>query len=350
MEQETYERFLGHLNALPGIRAASVPWNESGLPNDMGGDGLFRVTSPLNAVEYLFDYKTRISMASVGVLSDKLRRLEAQFKIRPLLLTERISDDLAEVLRNQGIEYLDAGGNMYLNSPATHTIITGRRAPKDHNIGKGTSLTATDLMLMYVLLCETKAIDLGYRELARKSGISLGAVSNTFETLLNTGYLERLKNKRYQIANYGKLLNRWDLGYAEALRPKLFIGAFTFAGSRSTEERIEKMQYLAEQGECLIGGELGAALITNYLRPQQFVLHVGENYRALVTKLLLRPATNGEVVFLKSFGTDNSWQERSWVAHPLLIRAELLTQNDSRLKETADLLLIQYIQEKEIYA
>ncbi len=349
MEQETYERFLGHLNALPGIQASSVPWNESGI-QDAGGDGLFRVTSPLNTIEYLFDYKTRISMASVGVLSDKLRRVEAQFKIRPLLLTERISDDLAEALRNQGIEYLDAGGNMYLNSPAIYAVITGRPVPKDRSIEKSKSLTATDLMLMYVLLRETKAIDLGYRELAQKSGISLGAVSNTFETLLNTGYLERLRNKMYQIADYNKLLNRWDLGYAEALRPKLFIGTFTFAGSRSTEERIEKMQHLAEQGECLIGGELGAALITNYLRPQHFVLHVGENYRSLITKLLLRPVSNGEVVFLKSFGTDNSWQERSGIAHPLLIRAELLTQNDSRLQETANLLLDRYIQEKEIYA
>jgi hypothetical protein len=348
MEQETYERFLGHLNALPGIRADSIPWNESGM-RDVGGDGLFRVTSPLNTVEYLFDYKTRISMASVGVLRDKLRRVEAQFKIRPLLLTERISDDLAEALRNQGIEYLDAGGNMYLNSPATHTIITGRRVPKDHNTEKSASLAAADLMLMYVLLRETKAIDLGYRELAQKSGISLGAVSNTFKTLLNTGYLERLKNKTYQIADYSKLLNRWDLGYAEALRPKLFIGAFTFAGSRSTEERIEKMQYLAEQGECLIGGELGAALMTNYLRPQQFVLHVGENYRALVTKLLLRPATNGEVVFLKSFGTDNAVPNQPWIAHPLLICAELLTQNDGRLQETANSLLDKYIRATGIH-
>ncbi|MBR8833552.1 MAG: hypothetical protein DSM106950_05795 [Stigonema ocellatum SAG 48.90 = DSM 106950] len=65
---------------------------------------------------------------------------------------------------------------------------------------------------------------------------------------------------------------------------------------------------LAKDDGFLIGGELGAALATSYLHPQSATLHIEDNYRAIATKLKLKPSTQGEIIFLKQFGNQNFWQ------------------------------------------
>ncbi|MEL7477175.1 MAG: type IV toxin-antitoxin system AbiEi family antitoxin, partial [Cyanobacteria bacterium J06555_12] len=141
------------------------------------------------------------------------------------------------------------------------------------------------------------------------------------------------------------LRDRWEVGYAETLYPKLLLGRFSPIGSQAPDEIFEELLLRAEAEGYLIGGELGAAVATEYLRPQTAVLHVNESYRMLIPRLRLKPDPKGSISFLSIFGTKNTWSQDRRLADPLLIRAELLRVNDERLRETAELLLDQCIRE-----
>jgi hypothetical protein len=58
------------------------------------------------------------------------------------------------------------------------------------------------------------------------------------------------------------------------------------------------------------------------------MLHIEEQYRALMSQLLLKPAPQGEIRFIRQFGTENAWTKASSLANPLLVHAELLTSTD----------------------
>ncbi|HAJ59481.1 MAG TPA: hypothetical protein DCP31_09590, partial [Cyanobacteria bacterium UBA8543] len=98
----------------------------------------------------------------------------------------------------------------------------------------------------------------------------------------------------------------------------------------------------------LIGGELGASILTQYLRPIGTVLHFPEeqNYRKLMVNLRLVPDPQGNISFFHQFGKRNRWwlhQEPDPIADPLLLYAELMMIPDDRLKETAQRLYEKYI-------
>ncbi len=99
----------------------------------------------------------------------------------------------------------------------------------------------------------------------------------------------------------------------------------------------------------MIGGELGAAFAISYLHPQSATLHVEDNYRAIATKLKLKPSHEGEIIFLKQFAHQNFWNDNrpDHLADQLLIHAELLRENNDRRRETAERLFSKYIEDRQ---
>jgi hypothetical protein len=343
MENDLLEDVLKHLRDLPEMQVEEI---QSGA----GHDGLLRLTSSLATVEYVFECKMRsFNPSDVELIINKLRRIQELWQRRVLLMVWHISEPAAQLLRQQKIEYVDAGGNMYLKSPAAYVLISGQPAPARESARKRQSLTAATLKLVYVFLRNPESLQFTQRELSKQAGISLDAVNGAIKTLQESNYLVQLKHKKNRLADYEGLLERWESGYIETLRQKLFIGNYTFIKLVSQQEKIEAIQHQANQGKYLIGGELGAAMITSYLRPQRFTLHVEEQYRTLMPQLLLKPDPQGEVTFIRQFGTENPWTKASSLADPLLVHAELLTSTDDRLLETADILLDEYIKPQDLH-
>lgn len=237
--------------------------------------------------------------------------------------------------------------NIYLNNPAAYVLVRGKPRPKEKP-ASGSKITATTLELIYILLKSPKMLDSSYRELANAAGVGLGSIGNALKNLHQLGYLQRQRGS-YRITNYIKLLERWEMGYAESLRPKLLLGTFTPASGRSFCEVAQNIIQLAKDDDFLIGGELGAALATSYLHPQSATLHIKDNYRAIATKLKLKPSSQGEIIFLKQFGSQNFWNDNQpdSLADPLLIHAELLIENNDRRRETAERIFSKYIEDRQ---
>jgi hypothetical protein len=63
----------------------------------------------------------------------------------------------------------------------------------------------------------------------------------------------------------------------------------------------------------------------------------------VAVKLKLKPDPQGKIIMLKSFGKDQEYEQN--LIHPLLIHAELMYSEDSRLRETANKIYDKYIEE-----
>lgn len=68
-------------------------------------------------------------------------------------------------------------------------------------------------------------LDSPYRELANAAGVALGSIGNALKNLHQLGYLQRQRGS-YRITNYIKLLELWEMGYAEKKAPKIVTRNF----------------------------------------------------------------------------------------------------------------------------
>ena len=246
---------------------------------------------------------------------------------------------------------------MYLNTPGIYILIRGQRRTKGKPLSRS-KITVTTLKLIYILLKNPHILQTNVRDIAIASGIAPSTVSRSLKVLYNLEYLQRQRDGNYRILNYPKLLERWEMGYAESLRPKLTVEAFTPVGERSFFDVAERIIEGAKEGDFLLGGELGAAIATDYLRPQSATLHLNESNlqtsaksqaMTIAAKMRLKPSPKGNIVFVQQFGTQNNWSEDGMetLADPLLLHAELLLIADERSQETAERLYRKYIAERD---
>ena len=83
------------------------------------------------------------------------------------------------------------------------------------------------------------------------------------------------------------------------------------------------------------GGEVAAAMLTEYLKPQVVTIYAYQPMGRLLAKNKLRRHPNGDIEILKAFWNfEHNGPHRNLV-HPLLIYADLLATGDARNIETA---------------
>jgi hypothetical protein len=337
LSTQILETCINHLNALPGINAVLV--KQPRRTRQMLAPNQLTITSPLDAVQYHYETKT-LSTSTIGLVVSQLQRLAETSADRPLLFTHQVPDRLIDQMIEHGLEFVDAAGNLYLNSPAAYALIRGKRLPKVA-AAEPKTFTTNGFKLIYVILQDPDRLTANHRAIASAAGIAASSVGLILKQLESMQYLQRKRNGDYQLLDYAKLLHRWELGYVERLRPKLFLGQFSPSNGESIADLIQSLSQQAAKQGFLIGGELGAAIATNYLRPQSVTLHVQENYRPLLVKLRLKPDPQGSITLLQQFGTTNGNQSSGAeiLADSRLIYAELMMTGNDRLRETADRLV-----------
>ncbi|MBD1888923.1 type IV toxin-antitoxin system AbiEi family antitoxin [Coleofasciculus sp. FACHB-SPT9] len=338
------QKCLKLLESLPNLQAKveALPY----ITDNLLADGRLILYGSGQQVEYVCEIKSDITSGTIDLIVDYLLHIRQRLddEQRPLLVTQNLSERVVDRLLKKNIEFIDTTGNIYLNSPITYILV--RRQSRS---GVTSNITNSSLQLIYVLLKFPHILkeEDFERELAVASGISLSTVRHTLEKLYKLDYLQR-KRGDYRIVDYIKLLERWEMGYVESLRSKLLIDTFTPVEKRPFYEIADTIARQAQEYGYLIGGELGAALATDYLRPIGATLHVPEDYRPIFVKLKLKPSPQGEIALLRQFGSHNAWNcdQFTSLVDPVFIHAELQTSNDDRLRETAERLFGKYIAQR----
>lgn len=213
---------------------------------------------------------------------------------------------------------------------------------------------AAGLQVIFLFLKKLESLNWNYRKIERATGIPSGEIAWVIRNLREKGFvrLERdnVRQGQRELIKRRDLLDRWDLGYTERLRPSLFYNRYRMACNRSLYDLLDDILGANANDRILIGGELGAALLVKDLYPQSATLIFAVDHHDLMILLKLIPDPNGNIDVLNSFGAFNQFDKELLdgfpLADPLLIRAELLLRGSNRLRAIADKIYNSFIKDR----
>ncbi len=257
-----------------------------------------------------------------------------------ILITSHITNALAEKLQKANIQYIDFSGNMFVKTPNLFISIMGE-APQKLPVleTKIFALNIASIKIIFTLLAVENALTLTYRDIARMSDVALGSVSKTFLMLQQNGYLIEKSQNEKCLVNKKNLFTKWCIGYNEKLRPKLVIEKFG-SDNRELLKKVNPADF-----HLLWGGEMAAAILTHYLKPQIITLYADNELPTLQLKCRLKRDPNGNIELIKKFWNFDSNTDQQNVAPFILIYADLLSAFDERNQETAEIIYDKYIKE-----
>ncbi|KIH76264.1 hypothetical protein SAMN05660860_00116 [Geoalkalibacter ferrihydriticus] len=331
-EQSIIELCLASLHALPGCRFEFSP---AAAGSDHAGH--LELSGPWGACRYQAQVVTRLTPLAAQLA---IHQAQATRDFPLLLLADFVSERLAGQLRSHGIAYLDTVGNASLHEGGLLVEVSGRkRKARPPRTSRG--FQPSGLRLIHLLLRKPEALNWNYRRLAKEAGLALGAVGPVLKELEERGFSVDDAGGKRRLRNRLDLFRRWEIGYLERLRPKLLVEHCRPAADIGLGALTDLIRRQNLQGQIQIGGELGAALVLEGVKPQQAVLHLNGDPLAIMLRLRLVPDPDGEVILLKALGT-RSDGERLALADPLLLHAELMGIGSTR-EELAEQLFERYL-------
>jgi hypothetical protein len=326
---------------------------------DFLADGQLFIKNAQGKAEYIYEIKSDVTRDTIDAVIQYFGSLQQRlpYNTRALLITHQLSDQTVDRLLEKEIEFVDATGNVYLNSPMNYVLV--RRPNHRETRSPSTEITSSTIQLIYLLLRDPGCLKLDKLEhkLAELAGMTVPTIQKHLTRLVDLNYLQR-KRKGYKIVDYLQLFERWEIGYTEILRPELLIGTFAYrSGKAKTLADIDhKLVDITNQRNCLVGrkwvagnlvGDFKSPYATLYLREHS--KKVSEAADLLVLKIRsglgFEPDPMGELTILRQFNHANAWSEGQSLpmANPLLIHAELNLSHDDRVKTVAQQLFEQYI-------
>ena len=267
---------------------------------------------------------------------------------RYVVVLPQVTAKRADQLRQDGIQFIDAAGNGYIDQPPVYLFVKGNKtrniieAPATPRVFK-----QTGLRVLYAFLCCPRLENETYRTIADKTDVALGMVNRVVKDLEELGFLATMgtagRARNLRLIEKEHLLDRWVTAYAEQLRPKLVLGRY-----HGAEGWWQKATLKPEK--ALWGGEVAAAKLTNYLKPQIVTVYVDrDNPAAVLIPNRLKKDPQGDVELVARFWQPETIPPHGDMVHPLLVYADLLATGNQRNIETARMIydrhLVQLVRE-----
>jgi hypothetical protein len=258
-----------------------------------------------------------------------------------ILVANYINPNLAERLKNLGIQFMDCVGNAYINTGATFLYVKGNKPDNIVNDSPTRLFKPGGLQVLFVLLCNPDWVRAPYRDIATKAGVALGTVAWAIKDLQAQGYVIEPVKKTRRLVKKDALLRLWLVGYEQLLRPRILINRY----------HAEKHDWWMEvnPGQVLWGGEVAAYKMTNYLKPEIITLYAPKLPDQLLLKNRLRLDPKGDIEVIEPFWNFEYPEKKDDFVPPLLVYADLMVRADGRTTETAKLVyerfLARYIKE-----
>jgi hypothetical protein len=302
------------------------------------------------------DYKYAVKIKNIDrfAMIAQVKHGLKVFEHKPLLITPRLTEEATDKCKKLELNFIDLAGNAYINEPDLFLFIKGQKFKGNQsslitphkNKGAG---TATNLRMVFTLLCKPEMLNAPYRQIEKVAGIALGTIGWIFYDLESRGFTIGGKQKtNRKLIRPEKLIQEWVTNYPIKLRSKLNPQKFR-APDQNWWKNIEITDYKAQWG-----GEVAADKLTNYLKPNFFTIYLQgkdtkKNMARLVIDNRLIPDPQGNIEILEEFWhfddkitlPDQMQQE---TVPPLLIYADLVATNDPRNLETAKIIYKKYLE------
>ncbi|MEB3338570.1 MAG: hypothetical protein VKJ46_13970, partial [Leptolyngbyaceae bacterium] len=118
------QKCLAQLEGLPHLKIDTEVEEMPYLAKTVMADGLIVVHSPQDSVTYIVEIKSNVTIETLSSVFDYFNTLKQRLAkdCRPLLIAEKLSRLVIKRLIREDIEFMDATGNCYLNSPALYLL------------------------------------------------------------------------------------------------------------------------------------------------------------------------------------------------------------------------------------
>lgn len=334
---ELLDQAMDALRRTAGLEIAVTKLNAHGFINRV--DTFINVTINKKTYAYAVVIKNVDRFATVAQVKHQLEGIVE----RPLLIAPRLTDAAADNCKELGLNYIDLAGNAYINEADLLILIKGQKQliHPDNQTNINTvrkAGTATNLRMVFALLCNPEMINAPYREIEKVAGIALGAVGWVFIDLEARGLTLGGKHKGNRVLiQPEKLTQEWVTNYPIKLRPKLNPQRFR-TNNPDWWKNLDVKKYNAQWG-----GEVAADKLTNYLKPNFYTLYMhGKELKKNMNKLIIEnrlvPDLNGDIEILEAFWDFDDADFLPEVVPTLLVYADLIASNDPRNLETAKMI------------
>lgn len=289
-------------------------------------------------------------------IEEKVFRLELRNEIRPqevedlqkiqkeygklLVVANYISSNAKKLLISRSLNFADRAGNIWFRSPNTYIYIDGIPNEAPFQEKPAQAFSKTGLKVVFIFLNQPELVNATYREIAKASQVSLGTVAKVVKSLRDECYLIKKDKNHWMIAEYRKLLERWQIAFSINLKPSLFIRSY-----RPVKNDFHTTwKQLKLSDNSLWSGEAAADLLTNYLKPASFTLYTKQSAGEIMRQYKWMPDPAGEIVVYQQFWEDSKCNtQNTWVPVPLVF-ADLMATEDSRCIETANIIYEKFLQ------
>ena len=296
---------------------------------ERGHDALLRIGRDNARTEYAAIIKRYVTNDTLGALIAQLRHTRP----RGILVTHHITPNQSDKLKKLNLPFFDTAGNAFLADETLFVFVSGRRP--EHKKPKeklNRAFQPSGLRTVFALLCNPGLELQGYREIAAAANVSHGTIGLVMNDLQREGYLIDMGTKGRRLTKKADLVKRWTERYPQQLRPNLLLARYS-----SRKPDWWKDAYLGRFG-ALWGGEVAAAKLTKYLRPEVKTIYAATAIPEVQARYALTKDPNGDTEILKRFWAFENEPDKNEMVPPLLVYADLIASGDDRNIETAEII------------
>jgi hypothetical protein len=293
---------------------------------DAGIDALMRIEKGQKTWRFEVEVKPWLTPATIGLIAQRRHEKPGKW----VVITRHAPIILAGEMKKLGIAFVDTAGNALIDEPGLFIYIKGQKLQARHvTWGVGRPFRPAGMQVIFALLCNPGLEHRTYRDIAEAAMTALGTINWTMRGLKIAGYLIEMQERGRRLVRRKELLEKWVATYPDQLRPRQLIGRFT-TPEPDWWKGVELLPHNA-----LWGGEVAAAITTQYLNPERVTIYAEENVHDLILRHKLRNDPKGEIEILKKFWYFcGETPERNTVP-PLLVYADLIGTGNERNIETA---------------
>jgi hypothetical protein len=250
-----------------------------------------------------------------------------------ILLAPHIGRPIGQLLREAGLNYVDASGNCFVALGDDYAATVEGRRPAKTNRPRG--VRAAGARVLLALLTEERLLSASLRAIGEAAGASHQAALDAVGRLQHAGEIRRDGRRRAWLPGGRRsAFARWLGEYDTALRPWLDLGRY-----RTPEQTPEAIEVLLARpmasGTCWLGGLAAGYRLVEHHRGHGTVAHVRGGARAFAQEIRALRDPDGELTLLKvpcELATKGAVEG---TIHPLLVYAEMVQTRDERVLEAA---------------
>jgi hypothetical protein len=280
----------------------------------------------IGGIAFYCDIKGSVSNANSNIVLQQALAKMNQIESPYLLAVKSIYPATMEDFANQGINVIDGAGNCIIRQGELFIKVKGNRNEMLNSVADR-AFREAGIRLIFNFLQQPENINLSYRSLKEKTGVSLGTIKAVVEDLTNRKFILKTEKGRF-LKNRRKLLELWIEAYNSRLKPKLLSGQMTF---RSVEKR-DRWREMELPAGMLWGGEAAAHIKDGYLYPGSFEIYSDFFANKLLQTGFVEPSDNGEIKIYRKFWNDVAENQ---IIPAVLIYADLMGNGNGRCLEAA---------------